>query len=121
MITLGTHVKTQVAEEYRDLARTFYLDVLGWSGIPVPAPNMLLFQSPDGDVLGVFFVPAERALTEAQHLAGTWLEIMTDDVDGLITRLRAAGVKEIEYVDKAHFYFHSPGGPVFRVAHNAER
>jgi len=121
MVTLGKHVKMQVAEEYRERVRTFYLDVLEWSAIPAPAPDILLFQIPDGEILGVFFVSAERALTEAQHLAGTWLEIMTDDVDVLLARLRASGVKEIEYFDKTHFYFQSPGGPIFRVAPESER
>jgi hypothetical protein len=118
---LGNHLKLQVAEEYRDRVRSFYADVLGWSAIPAPAPDLFLFQIPDGEIVGVFFVPADQALTEAQHLAGTWLEIMTDDVDALLARLRTAGVKEIEYFDKTHFYFQSPGGPVFRLAPESER
>ena len=121
MTTLGNHLKLQVAEEHRDQVHAFYLGLLGWSSIPSPAPNLLLVQAPGGETLGIFFVPAGQALTIEQHLAGTWLEVMTEDVDALLARLRAAGVKEIEYFDKAHVYFHSPGGPVFRVAPESER
>ena len=121
MRTLGSHFKFQIAEEYRNQATAFYLDVLQWSAIPSPAPNVLLFQTPCREMVGVFLVPAAEALTDAQHRAGVWLEIMTDDVDSLVSRLRAVGVHEIEYFDKAHVYFQSPGGPVFRVAPESER
>lgn len=114
-------MKLQVAESYRDLVREFYPQVLGWSALPVPGPNPLLFQMPSGDIVGVFLVPEAEALTEAQQRAGTWLEIMTEDVEALLARLRAAGVKEVDYFDKTHVYFESPGGPIFRVAPESER
>ena len=119
---LGSHVKFQVAEEHRERVQAFYTQVIGFTSVPSPVPNLSLWQTPQGAMLGVFFVPSAEALTEPQCLhGGTWLEIMTDDVEGLTARLREFGVKEIDYFDKAHFYFHSPGGPVFRVASEAER
>ena len=121
MNALGSHVKFQIAEEHRERVQLFYTHVLGFASVPSPVPNLSLWQTPRGVMLGVFFVPAGDALTEQQCLNGTWLEIMTDDVDGLNGRLRELGVKEVEYADKAHVYFHSPGGPIFRVASEAER
>ena len=39
----------------------------------------------------------------------------------MLARLRAAGVKEVDYFDKTHMYFQSPGGPIIRVAPEPER
>ena len=121
MPIIGNHVKLEAGEQHRDRVRMFYRGILGCAELPAPMPNADLFRMPDGFVLGVFYSPAEQARTDEQCLAGTWLEIMTPDVDGLIGKLRQFGVKEIEYWDKNHFYFHSPGGPVFRIAPEAER
>lgn len=31
-----------------------------------------------------------------------------------------AGVTEVDYTDKTHFYFQAPGGQVFRIVSDAE-
>lgn len=121
MATVGNHVKFQVAEEHRDRVRTFYTEILGATAGKAPVSNVDIFVLPDGFVHGIFFVPVEQTLNEQQCLNGTWLEIMTADPEGLKQRLREFGVKEIEYWDKNHFYFHAPGGPVFRIAPETER
>jgi hypothetical protein len=121
MIKSGSHCKLQVAETHRDRVRAFHTGILAGKPIAAPHPDFELFEMQDGFVVGVFFVPDSAAPAEKDFLDGTWLEIMTEDPEELITRLRAFGVKEIDYWDKAHFYFHSPGGPVFRVANEAER
>ena len=114
-------MKFQVAEEHRSRIHTLFVDILGASTIPPPVPSVDIFVLSDGFVLGFFFVPEAETLTERQCLDGTWLEIMTADPDGLKSRLLTFGVKEVEYWDKHHFYFHAPGGPVFRIAPETER
>ncbi|MEP7367616.1 MAG: hypothetical protein ABI972_30525 [Acidobacteriota bacterium] len=121
MTSIGNHMKFQVDLLHRDRVREFYVDLLGCTALPAPVPNVDLYLMPDGFVLGTFFVPPAEALTLEQCLNATWLEIMTPDPAALIARLMAFGVAPIDYSDKEHFYFHSPGGPVFRIAAASER
>jgi len=67
-------------------------------------------------VLGLFFVEAADALSEADCLKATWLEIKVDDPTRWKARLQAFGVRAVEFPDPTRFYFQATGGPVFRLA-----
>jgi hypothetical protein len=70
----------------------------------------------DGFVLGALYCEDNEVLSEAEHLKAAWLEIKTKDVESARRRLVVFGVKQVGYVDKTRFYFHAPGGQVFRLA-----
>ncbi|MGE0825911.1 MAG: VOC family protein [Candidatus Binatia bacterium] len=124
MIAFGTHYLLTIQEHERSRVRAFYQDILGClreshdQGVTANIPPHLdLFHFPDGAVLGVQYVSGEgKTLTAAQQRLGCWLEIKSDDVAGLVQKLKAFGVEEItDFWDPEHFYFHAPGGQVFRV------
>lgn len=116
MTSIGNNLKVQVATSERTKARAFYVDALGAVELPSPSHSMELFQLPDRSIIGVYYVQESQALSEEVYRNATWLEIVTPEVATLKSRLRSLGVKEIDYADKDHFYFHAPGGQVFRLA-----
>jgi hypothetical protein len=128
MIAFGTHYLLTVQESERPRVRSFYHDVLGCSreshdqGITshIP-PHLDLFHFPDGVVLGVQYVSEEgNTLTLTQQRLACWLEIKADNVPGLVEQIKTFGVEEItDFWDPDHFYFHAPGGQVFRVIDSA--
>jgi hypothetical protein len=67
-------------------------------------------------VLGLFFVDATQTLSDADWLKATWLELKVADPIGWQARLRAFGVREVEFPDPTRFFFQAPGGQVFRLA-----
>ena len=68
-------------------------------------------------MFGVQYVAESAApLTAKEYRQACWLELKTDDVEELVKKLKAFGVEEItDFWDTEHFYFHAPGGQVFRV------
>ena len=124
MITFGTHYLLTISQQDREQVRAFYTTLLGCAlhqsdgGVTnnIP-PNIDLFEFPGKEVVGVQYVddPAQL-LTLDQHKRGCWMEIKTDDVAGLKQQLLDFGVQEItDFWDPAHFYFHAPGGQVYRL------
>lgn len=116
MTAIGNHMKLSVHKSQRDRVRTFYLEVLQCTSMPAPAADLDLFLFANGFVLGVFFCEEAEILSEADQLKGAWLEIKVKDVQEAKRRLVEFGVKEVDYPDKARFYFQAPGGQVFRLA-----
>jgi len=121
LTTLGNHSKLQIAKKYRELARRFYIELLNCRTLPAPNPDFDIYQMEDGFVVGIFFVDDALSPSFDDYLNVTWLELMTPDPSALQARVLSLGLDEIDYWDKNHFYFHSPGGPVFRIAHDSER
>jgi hypothetical protein len=123
-IKFGTHYLLTIRESERDRVRSFYEGPLGCElqahdhGVTSNIPeNIDLFHFSDGEVLGVQYVNDRAPVIEAAgHKLACWMELKTDDVTGLVGKLNKFGVDEIrDFWDKEHFYFHAPGGQVFRV------
>lgn len=123
MISFGKHYRAYAHESERQTIRAFYTDALDCemqssdgvtSGIP---DNIDLFFFANGECFGVEYCTGDMPVLslEQQRLA-CWTEIETDDVAALKERCLAKGAIEItDYWDKGHFYFHAPGGQVFRI------
>ena len=62
---------------------------------------------------GVTYGAAEP-LSDADFLKAIFLELKTDDVDGMRRKIVEFGVTVIDVPDP-HLYFQSPGGQVFRL------
>jgi catechol 2,3-dioxygenase-like lactoylglutathione lyase family enzyme len=112
-VSFGNHAKVTAPMPLRDKIRSFYQEVLGCK--LVAAQDALdAMQFTNDFVIGIAY-EADH-LEEEHFLMAMWLELKTPDPDELKKKLQAFGVKEIEYKDKNHFYFHAPGGQVYRVS-----
>ena len=123
-IRFGSHYLLTLPAHQRSRVRSFYIDILECQieahdhNVTANIPeNIDLFHFPGGEVLGVQYVAEQdTVLTPREYKLACWLELKTDDVAGLVRKLQAFGVEEIaDFWDKEHFYFHAPGGQVFRV------
>ena len=122
-VSFGKHYRACARDSDREQIRSFYTEVLTCemhasdgvtSGIP---DNIDLFIFSSGECFGVEYYPEDSPILslDAQKYA-CWTEIETDDVAALKERCLANGATEItDYWDKGHFYFHAPGGQVFRI------
>ena len=128
MIELGTHYRSSAPETERESIRQFYTQVFECelrssdeltSNIP---ENIDLFIFSSGHCYGVeFFTDTETALELEQHYLACWMEISTDDVNSLKQKCLEHGAVEItDYWDQGHFYFHAPGGQVYRLIDQGE-
>jgi len=111
-IALGRNSKWTVRPEYRERMRKMLTEGLGLK-YENPAPPIDQYSLGNG-MLGVVFEDA--ALGEQDAHKGAWLELLVEDPAATTKRIEAAGFAQLEYQDKTHTYFQSPGGPVFRLA-----
>ena len=123
-IAFGTHYLLTIKQGERKRVRAFYQGALGCelqahdhgvtANIP---PNLDLFHFPGGVVLGVAYVDDKTpTLGSKEQRLACWLEIKTAAVEALVAKLKQLGVEEItDFWDKDHFYFHAPGGQIFRI------
>jgi hypothetical protein len=114
-VLLGNHSKIVVHKDLKQKVRDFYISLLGCKAFPAPSSTFELFEFENGFIFGVSFAEEGEYLSEDEQLRGTWLELKTDRPQQLKERLLAFGVKQIDYHDKAHFYFQAPGGQIFRL------
>jgi hypothetical protein len=123
MIQLGEHYRTSAPETQRETIRHFYTQVFECelhcsddvtSNIP---PNIDLFIFSSGHCFGVEFFPdKDPALSRKEHYLACWMEIRTENVELPKQKCLEHGAVEItDYWDKEHFYFHAPGGQVYRL------
>jgi hypothetical protein len=109
-------MKQTLPHHLRERAREFYSGICGCKTMESPRPDLDLYQFDGGFVVGLFFVDPAEAIPEDQYVKATWLEIQVPDPASFTDRLRALGVTQVPYADTSRFYFHAPGGQVFRVA-----
>ena len=113
-VVFGNHSSVIVPIQDRDQIRKFYCDVLcGRITKGVAELDFLLV----GESFYIVFlygeVPDE---SEFQRTARSiWLEIKSDDVDGLTKKIIDSGlVRKLELPDP-HLYFQAPGGQCLRL------
>jgi catechol 2,3-dioxygenase-like lactoylglutathione lyase family enzyme len=112
-VALGNHSAVRVPRTERDAVRRFYRDVLGGE-ITRESDLKDDFRLGDGFYLAFLYEDEGAALAESGFLQAIYLELKTDDVDGLRQRIVAFGVKVLDVPDP-HLYFQAPGGQVFRL------
>ena len=79
MVHLGNHLKMNLPAHLRARASQFYAGLLECKVLESPLPNLDLYEFAGSEVLGLFFVDAADAPTEADYLKATWLELKVDD------------------------------------------
>jgi catechol 2,3-dioxygenase-like lactoylglutathione lyase family enzyme len=109
-VILGNHMAVFAAPSERERIRRFYCDILG-------AKANIKSDDVDRIQLGeshFCFVYKDTALDESEFLRATYLELKTNDTEGLKRRILSFGVKTLDVPD-VHLYFQAPGGQVFRI------
>jgi catechol 2,3-dioxygenase-like lactoylglutathione lyase family enzyme len=112
-VALGNHSAVRVPRTERDAVRRFYRDVLGGE-ITRESDLKDDFRLGGGFYIAFLYEDEGAALAESGFLQAIYLELKTDDVDGLRQRIVAFGVKVLDVPDP-HLYFQAPGGQVFRL------
>ena len=112
-VIFGNHSSVLVPQRDREEIRKFYCDVLG--GTVTRADPERDFIRLENDFYIVFLygdVPDEG---EFQRTARSiWLEIKTDDVEGMRRKILDSGVRKLVLPDP-HLYFQAPGGQCLRL------
>ena len=112
-VIFGNHSSVIVPRQDRQRIRQFYCDVLG--GQITKAQDERDFIRLGDDFYVVFLygdVPDESEFLRS--VRSVWLEIKSDDVEGMIRKILAFGVRKLELPDP-HLYFQAPGGQVLRL------
>jgi len=98
----------------------FYTSILGLKPVTTPPPYwsgspelFFGFKFSNGKVLSGEFT--EDALDDQQAQRGVWLELRTDDAEGLQQKVQSFGLKRVVHPYTSFFYFQAPGGQVFRI------
>jgi hypothetical protein len=116
-VSLGENSKLTVNPSERGKIRKFYRDTLGCPATK-ESERIDIFKIGNTFYLGVMY--DNSALTHEDALKSIWLELRTEDPEGLKRKILDFGIKELEYWDKEHFYFQAPGGQVFRLTESVE-
>jgi len=110
--SLGENSKLTVLPSEQEQIRKFYQEVLGCPLIR-ETERADFFRIGHNFNLGVVY--EDSALSMSDRMKSIWLELRADHPEALKRNILAFGIKEIEYFDKARFYFQAPGGQVFRL------
>jgi len=118
MLALSNSVHVYARPEAKEKLLEFFTDLLGLrtlkSSDAAGSPeDIYAFEFSNGAWLSVEF--AEDALDDQQARWGAWLELKTDDADGIQQRLLTAGLQRITHPYTPFFYIQAPGGQVFRI------
>ena len=119
MIKLGNRVHMFAQPDAKDDLIAFFVGVLGCEGpftfeVQGQQEPILVFGFAGGGSLSIEFV--HDALEARDARRGAWLELVTDDPEGLERKILDAGLSRIEHPGTGFFYFQAPGGPVMRIA-----
>ena len=113
MIIFGNHMSVLVPSEVRDDLRRFYCVVLG--GELVKAEDARDFIRIGDTFLVPFYGDVEPATEFLSSGRSVWLELKSDDVDGMTKKILASGlVRKLDLPDP-HLYFQAPGGQCLRL------
>ncbi len=110
-VSLGENSKLSASLKNRERIRQFYGNILGCEMILKDGVDLVRL----GDNFHIGIRYEESFPTEEEMLKAIWLELRVDDPEGLKAKILAFGIKQIDFRDKAHFYFQAPGGQVFRL------
>ena len=112
-VVFGNHSALRVPRTEKDRIRRFYRDVLGCT-ITREGDQKDDIRLGDDFYIAFLYEDGEIALDENDFLKAIYLELKTDDVDGMRQKIVDFGVKILAVPDP-HLYFQAPGGQVLRL------
>ena len=112
-VILGNHSSVIVPRQDRDSIRKFYCDVLGGK-ITKAEDERDFLRLGDDFYIGFLYgdVPDESQFLRTAR--SVWLEIKSDNVEGMTRKILDFGVRKLEVPDP-HLYFQAPGGQCLRL------
>jgi hypothetical protein len=112
MIALSGRVHTFARPEVKEALTDFFVRIFEARVVPVEGASIVVFRLGEDSSLSVEFT--EDGLDEQQARRGPWLEVATDDSDGLRKKVIEAGLRQVPYLT-GRFYFQAPGGQVWGI------
>jgi Glyoxalase-like domain len=112
-VIFGNHSAVLVPRRDRDAIRNFYCDVLG-ATIRQADPDRDIVRLGDDFYIAFLYGDVPDASEFLRSKRGVWLEIKSDDVEGLKRKILASGARKLEVPDP-HLYFQAPGGQCLRL------
>jgi len=112
-VTFGNHAAVVVPRAEQNRIRSFYRDVLGCE-LTRATEEKDDIRIGDDFYIAFLYEPDGVAMDDGGFLKAIYLELKTDDVDGLRQKIVAFGVKVLDMQDP-HLYFQAPGGQVLRL------
>lgn len=109
-VILGSHTAVFAQPSQRERIRRFYCEILG-AKAKVTSDEIDRLQLGDTHFC---FIYKDTALEESTFLRAIYLELQTDDTEGLRRSVLSFGVNKLDVPDP-HLYFQAPGGQVFRI------
>jgi len=102
-----------VPHQDRESIRKFYCDVLGAKVVKADGDRDLVRLGDDFYIAFLYgdVADASEFLRSARSV---WLELKSDDVEGMKRKILASGVRRLEVPDP-HLYFQAPGGQCLRL------
>ena len=124
MIALSNSIHLYARPDAKEKFLEFFTHILGLKAVESSdavgsAKPIYAFAFSNGAGLSVEFT--EDALSDQQALRGAWLELRTDDAEGLQQRVQAFGLKKVVHPYTPFFYVQAPGGQVFRIISSKKR
>jgi hypothetical protein len=113
-VIFGNHSSVIVPRQDRDNIRKFYCDVLGGKITKADPERDFLRLGEDFYIVFLYGdVPDESEFLRSAR--SIWLEIKSDDVEGMRQNILESGlVRKLDMPDP-HFYFQTPGGQCLRL------
>lgn len=119
MIALSSSIHLYARPDTKAQLLEFFTSVLGLESVEsakayISSPEpMYAVTFSNGASLSVEFT--DDALSDQQAQRGAWLELRTDDMEGLQQKIQAFGLKRVVHPYTPFFYIQAPGGQVFRI------
>lgn len=111
-IEFGMGISMPIKPSTLEKAERFVSEVLGCKEI-MRNKHYTCFKFPNGQVLGL--TPDDNAPSEIEYENSTWLEIVSDDFESTMRRIRDFGVRKVDGGMEGAFFFNLPGGAVLRL------
>jgi catechol 2,3-dioxygenase-like lactoylglutathione lyase family enzyme len=112
-VIFGNHSSVLVPEQDRDDIRRFYCDVLGGE-VTKADPERDFIRLGDDFYIAFLYGDVSDESEFLRSARSIWLEIKSDDVEGLTRDILEFGVRKLEVPDP-HLYFQAPGGQCLRL------
>ncbi|HVH84472.1 MAG TPA: VOC family protein, partial [Steroidobacteraceae bacterium] len=109
----GNHSSVLVPRRERDQIRRFYCDVLGGQ-LTKADPDRDFVRLGEDFYIAFLYGDVADASEFLRSARSVWLEIKSDDVEEMIRKILAFGVRRLEVPDP-HLYFQAPGGQCLRL------
>jgi hypothetical protein len=112
-VIFGNHAAHVVPRVERERVREFFLEVLGAELMRVreDADDIRLG---DNFYMGILYGDHADESEFQRTGKSVWLELKSDNLEEMIRKILAFGVRTLEIPDR-HLYFQAPGGQVFRL------